>query len=162
MIVIGIDPGTIRTGYGILRRDGGRIIRLTSGTIRLDNKAPVGERLAPLQDELDRVLVTHGPDEAAVESLFFSKNAMSALKLGHARGVILLTLSRHDLPVSSYAPALVKRSVVGGGRAAKGQVAKVIQAILGLKEIPQEDEADALAIAICHLNAPKIPTAPRG
>ena len=162
MIVIGIDPGTIRTGYGILRRDGGRIVRLASGTIRLDNKAPVEERLVPLQDELDRVLVTHGPDEAAVESLFFSKNAMSALKLGHARGVILLTLSRHDLPVSSYAPALVKRSVVGGGRAAKGQVAKVIQAILGLKEIPQEDEADALAIAICHLNAPKIPTTPRG
>ncbi len=160
MIVIGIDPGTIRTGYGILRRDGGRIIRLASGTIRLDNKTPVEERLIPLQDELDRVLVSHGPDEAAVESLFFSKNAMSALKLGHARGVILLTLSRHNLPVSSYAPALVKRSVVGGGRAAKGQVAKVIQAILGLKEIPQEDEADALAIAICHLNAPKIPTAP--
>jgi len=162
MIVIGIDPGTIRTGYGILRRDGGRIIRLASGTIRLDNRAPVEERLIPLQDELDRVLVSHGPDEAAVESLFFSKNAMSALKLGHARGVILLTLSRPNLPVSSYAPALVKRSVVGGGRAAKGQVAKVIQAILGLKEIPQEDEADALAVAMCHLNAPKIPTAPQG
>ncbi len=162
MIVIGIDPGTIRTGYGILRRDGGRIIRLASGTIRLDNKTPVEERLVPLQDELDRVLVSHGPDEAAVESLFFAKNAMSALKLGHARGVILLTLSRHNLPMSSYAPALVKRSVVGGGRAAKGQVAKVIQAILGLKETPQEDEADALAIAICHLNAPKIPTAPQG
>jgi crossover junction endodeoxyribonuclease RuvC len=162
MIVIGIDPGTIRTGYGILRRDGGRIIRLTSGTIHLDNKAPVEERLVPLQDELDRVLVSHGPDEAAVESLFFSKNAMSALKLGHARGVILLTLSRHNLSVSSYAPALVKRSVVGGGRAAKGQVAKVVQAILGLRETPQEDEADALAIAICHLNAPKIPTTPPG
>jgi crossover junction endodeoxyribonuclease RuvC len=157
MIVIGVDPGTIRTGYGVLRRDGGRIVRLASGTIRLDDGAEVEDRLLPLERALDRVLTETGPDEAAVESLFFSKNAMSALKLGHARGVILLTLRRRGLPVASYAPALVKRSIVGGGRAAKGQMQRVMQAILKLEELPEEDEADALAIALCHLNAPRVP-----
>ena len=155
MIVIGVDPGTIRTGWGVLRRDGGRVLRLASGTIRLDDGAEVEERLLPLERALDEVLTAHGPEEAAVESLFFSKNAMSALKLGHARGVILLTLRRRGIPVASYAPALVKRSIVGGGRAAKGQVQRVVQAILKLPEPPQEDEADALAIALCHLNAPR-------
>ena len=157
MIVIGVDPGTIRTGYGVLRRDGGRIVRLASGTIRLDDGAEVEDRLVPLEAAIDRLLTEHGPDAAAVESLFFSKNAMSALKLGHARGVILLTLRRRGLPVASYAPALVKRSIVGGGRAAKGQMQRVMQAILKLEELPEEDEADALAIALCHLNAPRVP-----
>jgi crossover junction endodeoxyribonuclease RuvC len=153
MIVIGVDPGTIRTGYGILRRDGTRIVRLASGTIRLDDKAEVEDRLVPLERALDELLATYGPDEGAVESLFFSKNANSALKLGHARGVIVLALKRRGLPVASYPPALVKRSIVGGGRAAKDQVQRVIQAILKLPEMPAEDEADALAIALCHANA---------
>jgi crossover junction endodeoxyribonuclease RuvC len=157
MIVVGIDPGTIRTGFGVVRKDGGRLLRLGSGTIRLDEKSPLETRLVPLAEQLDEVLTLYGPDEAAVEDLFFAKNAMSALKLGHARGVVLLTLARRGLPVVSLAPALVKRSIVGRGRATKDQVQKVVQAILGLEQIPTEDEADALAIAICHLNAPRIP-----
>lgn len=159
MIVVGIDPGTIRTGYGVVRKDGSRLLRLGSGAIRLDEKAPLEQRLIPLQEQLDELLAIHGPDEAAVEDLFFAKNAMSALKLGHARGVVLLTLARRGLPITSYAPALVKRSIVGRGQASKGQVQKVVQAILGLAELPGEDEADALAIAVCHLNAPRIPGA---
>jgi crossover junction endodeoxyribonuclease RuvC len=155
MIVIGVDPGTIRTGYGILRRDGSRVVRLASGTIRLDEKTAVEDRLVPLERALDELLTAYGPDEAAVESLFFSKNAMSALKLGHARGVIMLVLRRRGIPVASYPPALVKRSIIGGGRAAKDQVQHVIQAILKLPEAPAEDEADALAIALCHANAPR-------
>jgi len=161
MIVIGIDPGTIRTGYGVVRKGGSRLVRLGSGTIRLDERSPLEERLVVLHEQLDEVLTLYGPDEAAVEDLFFAKNAMSALKLGHARGVVLITLARRGLPVSSLAPALVKRSIVGQGRATKGQMQKVIQAILGLGEAPGEDEADALAIAVCHLNAPRIPP-PRG
>jgi crossover junction endodeoxyribonuclease RuvC len=155
MIVIGVDPGTIRTGYGVLRRDGNRISRLASGTILLDDSLEVEDRLLPLEAALDRLLTTYGPDEAAVESLFFSKNALSALKLGHARGVIVLALRRRGIPVTSYPPALVKRSIVGGGRAAKGQMQRVVQVILKLPELPAEDEADALAIALCHANAPR-------
>jgi len=157
MIVLGIDPGTIRTGFGVVRRVQGRLIRVDSGTIRLDDTLDVEERLVPLQDRLEEIITANRPDEAAVESLFFSRNAMSALKLGHARGVILLTLARRSIPISSYAPALVKRSIVGHGRAAKGQVQQVVKAILGLAEVPQEDEADALALAICHLNSPARP-----
>jgi len=155
MIVVGIDPGTRRTGFGVVRKDGGRLVRLGSGTIRLDEKLPYEERLVPLHEQLDEVITLYGPDEAAVEDLFFSKNAMSALKLGHARGVVLLTLARRGLPVTSLAPALVKRSIVGKGRATKGQVQQVVKAILGLEDLPGEDEADALAIAICHLNTPR-------
>ncbi len=155
MIVIGVDPGTIRTGYGVLRRDGTRLVRLASGTIRLDDKADVEDRLVPLERALDEILATWSPEEAAVESLFFAKNANSALKLGHARGVIILALRRRGIPVASYPPALVKRSIVGGGRAAKNQVQRVIQAILKLPDLPAEDEADALAIALCHANAPR-------
>jgi len=162
MIVVGIDPGTNRTGYGVLRRDGSRLTRIDSGTIVLPPKTPLETRLTRLHEELERVLVANGPDTAAVEDLFFAKNAMSALKLGHARGVVLLALAQRGLAVSSYAPALVKRSVVGNGRASKAQMQQVVRAILGLREVPEEDEADALAIAICHANAPRPPAcAPR-
>jgi len=160
MIAVGIDPGTRRTGWAIVRRDGGRLARIDSGTIVLDEHAPLAERLVLLERRLDEMLSTSGPDEAAVEDLFISKNAMSALKLGHARGVALLVLARRGLPVSAYPPALVKRSVVGRGRAAKGQVRLVVQAILGMSAAPGEDEADALAIAICHLNASRFPAVP--
>ncbi|MCP4676076.1 MAG: crossover junction endodeoxyribonuclease RuvC [Deltaproteobacteria bacterium] len=157
MIVIGIDPGTVRTGFGIVRRDGNRLTRLSSGTISTSSKKPMEERLLAIHEGLDQVLTVSGPEEAAVEDIFFSKNARSALKLGQVRGVILLTLTRREIPITSYAPALVKRAVVGSGRAAKEQVGRVVQAILGLDELPGEDEGDALAIAICHLNAPRIP-----
>jgi crossover junction endodeoxyribonuclease RuvC len=160
MIAVGIDPGTRRTGYGIVRRDGAKLRRLDSGTILLEEGAPLAERLVVLERRLDEALTAAGPDEAAVEDLFFSKNAMSALKLGHARGVVLLVLARRGLPVASYSPALVKRAVVGTGRAAKGQVQLVVRAILGLEQTPAADEADALAIAICHLNAARLPAGP--
>jgi crossover junction endodeoxyribonuclease RuvC len=153
MIVVGIDPGTIRTGFGLVRRDGTRLVRIDSGVIRATEGAPLESRLLAIHRGLVEVLTRNGPDEAAVEDVFFAKNAMSALKLGHARGVVLLALADRGLPVQAYAPALVKRSVVGGGRAAKGQVQRVVQAILGMPSLPAEDEADALAVAICHANA---------
>ena len=156
MIVLGIDPGTRKTGYGVVRKDGNRLARIDSGVIRLNEKSPMEERLPKLYDQLNEVILANGPDEGAVESLFFSKNANSALKLGHARGVILLCMQRHDLTIASYPPAMVKRSIIGGGRAEKTQIQRVVGAILGLRAPLQEDEADALAIAICHANASSV------
>lgn len=153
MIAVGIDPGTIRTGFGVVRRDGPRLRRIASGIIGTDVDASMEARLLAVHEELDRILTAHGPESAAVEDLFFSKNARAAIKLGQVRGVILVTLARRGIPVTSYAPALVKRSVVGTGRAVKEQMQRVVQAILGLDSLPAEDEGDALGIAICHLNA---------
>ncbi|MCP4601365.1 MAG: crossover junction endodeoxyribonuclease RuvC [Proteobacteria bacterium] len=159
MITIGIDPGTVKTGFGVVRRDGTRLVRLGSGTIRTNAKEPMEARLLTIHEGLDQVLTLYGPDEAAVEDIFFAKNARSALKLGQARGAIILTLTRRGISIASYAPAFVKQSVVGAGRASKTQIGRVVQAILGMKESPGEDEGDALAVAICHLNAPRIPKA---
>ena len=130
--------------------------RLHSGVIQLDAHAPLEDRLPILYDALQQILLTNGPDEAAVESLFFAKNASSALKLGHARGVIILGLKQRGLPIFSYPPALVKRSIVGGGRATKDQMQREMQSILGIRTPLAEDEADALAVAVCHLNAPPV------
>lgn len=158
-MVLGIDPGTRKTGYGVIRKVGSRISRLDSGVIKLNHKAPLEDRLPELYDKLCEVIVRNGPDEGAVESLFFAKNASSALKLGHARGVIVLCMKRYELPVASYAPAMVKRSIIGGGRAEKNQIQQVIRAILRTQNPLLEDEADALAIAICHANASNFPSA---
>ncbi len=159
MIAIGVDPGTARTGFGIVRRDGARLVRIGSGTICTNAKDSMEKRLLTIHEGLDQVLTLYGPGEAAVEDVFFAKNASSALKLGQVRGAILLTLTRRDISVASYSPALIKRSVVGAGRASKIQVGRVVQAILNMSELPGEDEGDALAVAICHLNAPRIPRA---
>ncbi len=156
MIAMGLDPGTICTGYAVLRGDGNRIIRLKSGTIRTASKAPLETRLLEIYDGLIRVIRENGPQEAAVENIFFAKNAMSALKLGHARGAILLALAQNGIEVTSYAPALIKRSIVGSGRAAKSQIGKVVRTILKMPHTPGEDEGDALAVAICHLNASRL------
>ena len=155
MIVIGIDPGTARTGYGIVRRQGSRIVRIGSGEIKTKTDQTIEQKLLVIHNSLEEILTRYGPTAAAVEDVFFAKNARSALKLGHVRGVILLTLARRDLPVASYPPAFIKRAIVGAGRAAKDQVRKVVQAILSLPSLPGEDEADALAVAICHANAPQ-------
>ena len=155
MIVIGIDPGTARTGYGIVRRQGSKLFRLGSGEIKTGAKDTTEQKLLVIHNNLEEILTTYAPTSAAVEDVFFAKNARSALKLGQARGAILLTLARRNLSVASYPPALVKRAIVGAGRADKDQVRKVVQAILSLPQPPPQDEADALAVAICHANAPR-------
>lgn len=157
MIVCGFDPGTRHTGYGVVKRVGNRLHRIHSGTIHTDPKAPMEYRLLTIREEVSKLLTTCPPEISAVEDVFFSKNAASALKLGQVRGVILVTLAERDIPIHSFPPALVKRSVVGSGRAAKSQVQQVVRAILGLGSVPAEDEADALAIAICAANASRIP-----
>lgn len=156
MITLGIDPGTLHTGYGFVKRVGSRLVYLDSGTIHTNPKEEMTLRLLDIRNRLEEILTTCHPNQAAVEDVFFSKNAASALKLGQVRGVILVTLAARGIPITSFPPALVKRSVVGSGRAEKDQVQRVVQAILGLKEIPQADEADALAVAICASNASRL------
>ena len=156
MIICGFDPGTRHTGYGFVRRVGNRLHRLDSGTIDTNPRAPMPERLLSIRNAINETLTSCSPDIAAVEDVFFSKNAASALKLGQVRGVILVTLAERGIHISSLPPALVKRSVVGSGRAAKSQVQQVVRAILGLKTLPGEDEADALAIAIAAANASRM------
>lgn len=153
MRVIGIDPGTRHLGWGVLDRVGTRISHVAHGVIHTDLDGSLAEKLVEIDTALERVIAEQSPDVAAVEGLFFAKNAQSAAKLGHARGVILLRLARAGLAIHEYAPALVKRTVAGRGAADKGQVAMVVTAVLGLTALPPPDAADALAIAMTHLAA---------
>jgi crossover junction endodeoxyribonuclease RuvC len=152
MKVVGIDPGTRHLGWGVLRRVGTKIEHLAHGVIDADEKLPLAERLVIIDTALSAILAEHRPDVGAVEGIFFAKNAQSAAKLGHARGVILLRLARDGVAIREYAPALVKRTVVGKGAADKMQVAMVVKAVLRLDALPRADAADALAIALTHLS----------
>jgi len=149
--VIGIDPGSRVTGYGVLEGGDGETRYVASGVIRLNTKKPMHQRLQVLHDELHRILQESGADEAAVERVFVARNAESALKLGHARGVILLGITQSDLSLSEYTPAQVKKTVTGRGRADKHQIQSLVRLILGIERDLVEDEADALAIAMTHL-----------
>jgi crossover junction endodeoxyribonuclease RuvC len=150
--VIGIDPGSRHLGWGILHREGSRIEHIAHGVIDVNLDGTFADRLVDIDDRLGEVIAAHSPTVAAVESIFFSKDAQSAAKLGHARGVVLLRLARSSLPTSEYPPALVKRTVVGRGAADKQQVGMVVTAILRLGTPPRADASDALAIALTHLN----------
>ncbi len=151
MRVMGVDPGTTKLGWGVVERVGTRLVHVAHGTLLPKGKC-LADKLVQIDRELAEVVVAHAPTASAVESIFFSKNAQSAAKLGHARGVVLLALRRAGLMVAEYPPARVKRAVVGRGRADKNQVSRIVQSILSLSDIPQEDAADALAVAVTHLN----------
>lgn len=152
MLVLGIDPGTRHLGWGVLLREGTRITHVAHGVIHTDLDGSLAERLVEIDTGIEAVIREHTPHVSAVESLFFAKDAQSAAKLGHARGVVLLRLARAGLPIHEYPPARVKRSVVGRGQADKKQVALVMTAILRLATPPPSDAADALAIALTHLH----------
>lgn len=153
MRVLGVDPGTRHLGWGVLEKHGTRVEHVAHGVIDIDVSGRFSDRLVEIDDELSKVVEAHAPNVAAVESLFYSKDAQSAAKLGHARGVVLLRLARAGVEAHEYAPALVKRSVVGKGAADKKQVAMIITAILRLPAPPRSDAADALAIALTHIQA---------
>ena len=148
--VIGIDPGLVRTGWGVVEAHGDRLVHLGDGFCR-SGKGDLAERLARLYDELQTVLETHAPQAAAVEQTFVSKDAAGTLKLGQARAVALLVPARAGLPVAEYAPNTVKKAVVGVGHADKAQVQHMIRLLLPGVEPASADSADALAIAICHI-----------
>lgn len=153
MRVIGIDPGTRVTGYGIVEQQGRAIRHIENGNIGPDHKLPLPRRLLCIHDELVRLIEIHRPDIAAIEDVFVAKNARSSLLLGHARGVAMLAASAAGMGIAEYSPAEVKQAVVGQGRAAKNQIQEMVRIILGLPEVAAEDASDALAVAICHCHA---------
>jgi crossover junction endodeoxyribonuclease RuvC len=151
--VFGIDPGSVRTGYGCVQSDGSRHRLITCGAIRLPDTHSFPRKLQAIHAGLVALLAQHQPDCVAVESLFHAANAQSALKLGHARGVAILAAVEAGIEIVEYTPAEVKQSVVGYGRAEKSQVQSMVQLLLGLAEPPAPfDASDALAIAVCHLH----------
>ena len=148
--ILGIDPGSRKTGYGLIELSGNRTRHLASGCIKLNPKDSLADRLHTLSKELGKKIDEYKPDCGAVEKIFFAKNAQSALTLGHARGVILLKFSERELTVYEYQALKVKQTVVGVGRAEKTQVQHMVKILLNLQNPLQEDEADALAVAITH------------
>jgi crossover junction endodeoxyribonuclease RuvC len=148
--LMGIDPGSRITGYGIISIEGLCKIHIASGCIRTANSSLFPERLKAIFESLTVIIGIHKPMEVAVEQVFMHRNPDSALKLGQARGAALCAVVMAGLPVSEYAPCTVKQAVVGDGAADKTQVKHMIQLLLNLSEVPSTDAADALAVAICH------------
>jgi crossover junction endodeoxyribonuclease RuvC len=157
MVVMGIDPGTLTTGYGFVRVPEGRGTRMEfvdCGGVRTSPKLPLHERLLTIHDGLAGLIKKYSPDAVVVENVFFADNAKSALKLGHARGVALLAAAECGASVHEYSPLEIKQAVAGYGHADKDQVMKMVMALLGLKDPPKPNDAsDALAAAICHINS---------
>ena len=150
MRILGVDPGSRRCGYGVVDSDGGRLVYVECGVIELPPRAPLEERLGELLTVLDETVVELAPAVVAVEDVFHGIDARAALTLGQARGVALAVAGRRSLTVAAYAPARIKRSVTGYGRATKEQVTEVVRVLLSLRRAPRADAADALAVAICH------------
>ncbi|MFA5098196.1 MAG: crossover junction endodeoxyribonuclease RuvC [Candidatus Margulisiibacteriota bacterium] len=157
MIVMGIDPGTATTGYGFIKEEKNRIEVLEYGAIRTSSKKRQDERLAEISDQLSDLIARFSPDSVAVEQLFFTSNAKTAIKVGEARGVILLTAAKQGVSVAEYTPLQVKQALTGYGKADKKQIQYMVKMLLKCKETPKPDDAaDALAIAICHVNSRKL------
>ena len=151
MRVLGIDPGTINAGYGVVEQEGNRLRAVAYGAIRVSRRATFPERLRRIHEGLRAVIDDFRPDEAAIETVFGGKNIQSALHAGEGRGVAILAVALSALPLAEYSPAEIKKAVVGHGRAAKVQIQHMVRAILALTEVPASaDAADALAVAICH------------
>ena len=147
--ILGIDPGSRLTGYGIIEMHAGRAIWVGSGCIRISGE-DLANRLRILVEGLAEIVDQHQPAVVAVEQVFMHRNADSALKLGQARGAAISVVAGRHLPVHEYTPTQIKKAIVGKGNAAKGQVQHMVKAMLGLSHFPQEDAADALAVALCH------------
>lgn len=152
MLIIGLDPGLACTGWGIVAKSGSRLSHVANGQVRTDASASLAERLVTLDRELTDVILAHRPDTGAVEEVFVNTNAQSTLKLGQARGVCLLAIARPGLPVSEYATSLVKKAIVGTGRAEKAQIQAMLKILLPGVKLAGADAADALAVAITHAN----------
>jgi crossover junction endodeoxyribonuclease RuvC len=153
VIVLGIDPGTANTGFGVVVTSGQRMAALDGGVIATDGREPLEKRLVRIHTRVSDLIREHKPQAVAIEDLFFGTNARSAFSVGQARGAVMLTAALHGIPAYSYTPQAVKQAVTGTGRAEKGQVQRMVQSLLALPDLPQPDHAaDALAVAICHAN----------
>ncbi|MEJ2706049.1 MAG: crossover junction endodeoxyribonuclease RuvC [Anaerolineales bacterium] len=155
MLVIGIDPGTAITGYGLIRgNEDGSLAVVDYGVIRTASDLAMPQRLFELYRQLKEILLLHRPDSGAVEKLFFQRNVRTAISVGQGRGVALLALAEAGLEAGEYTPLEIKQAVVGYGGADKNQVQQMVRALLNLDEIPRPDDAaDALAVAICHFHS---------
>jgi crossover junction endodeoxyribonuclease RuvC len=152
VIILGIDPGSATTGYGVVARAGdGAVSLLECGVIRTGAGQPLALRLRQIHEGLSEVLARHAVDAVAVESVFYAHNVRTTVVLGHARGIALLAGALRDLPVAEYAPAEIKNAIVGSGRATKEQMQYMVQQLLRLRTLPRPaDAADAVAVALCH------------
>lgn len=147
--ILGIDPGSRITGYGIIESEGNHLRHITNGAIKLGD-ADYPERLRQIFSELSELINGQSPAEAAIERIFMNKNADSAIKLGQARGVAIVACSMQSLPLQEYSANQIKQALVGRGHATKTQIQHMVKVLLNLRETPQADAADALAVAICH------------
>jgi len=154
VIVLGIDPGTARMGYGVVSREGSQLEMIDYGCLETTNDRPLEQRLLIIHEGLTDLIETHRPEAMGVERLFFNKNVQTAMAVGQARGVVLLVAAQHGLPVFEYGPHEVKLAVTGYGRAPKDQVQRMVQLVLSMSQIPKPDDAaDALAVAVCTAHA---------
>jgi crossover junction endodeoxyribonuclease RuvC len=147
--ILGIDPGSIHSGYGIIDMDGNHAVHITHGTIRVRGET-LAKKLELIYEKIGGIITGFEPGEAAIEQVFMHRNADSALKLGQARGAAITACARHGLDVSEYTPNQIKQATVGRGHAAKQQVQHMVKVLLCLRETPESDAADALAVALCH------------
>jgi crossover junction endodeoxyribonuclease RuvC len=158
MLVIGIDPGTATTGYGLIRENPDSSLSLVDyGAILTPAEMPMPQRLLELHQQLRQILLLHRPESGAVEKLFFHRNVTTAISVGQGRGVVLLALAEAGLEVAEYTPLQVKQAVAGYGGADKNQIQQMVRALLNMEHVPSPDDAaDALAIAICHVHSSKV------
>ncbi len=152
--MLGIDPGSVTSGFGVIDGEGSRMSFVEAGHIGASSRLPFPERLKKMYEGIGEIISRHRPDAVAVENVFFARNVNSALKLGHARGVALLAAVNSSLPIFEYTPAEIKQSVVGYGNAEKTQVRQMVKTLLKLSSLPEPlDASDALACAICHIHS---------
>ena len=152
-VILGIDPGLASTGYGVIRCSGSRFRCLAHGTVRTSPREGMGERLIQIHQGIMDIIKTYNPEEAGIETVYFSKNSKSAIPVAQARGVVLYTLASQGVPFAEYTPLELKQAVVGNGRVEKVQVQQMLKMIFNLTELPRPDHAsDALAAAFCHAN----------
>jgi crossover junction endodeoxyribonuclease RuvC len=157
VLVLGIDPGTAITGYGLVREEEERLVLVDYGVIMTPSGQPLPARLQTIYHGLASVIREHQPQAAAIEELFFSRNVRTALSVGQARGVALLGLAEASLPIFEYKPLEIKQAIAGYGGADKHQVQQMVRMLLNLEEIPQPDDAaDAIAVAVCHIHSARM------
>ena len=150
MRLLGLDPGLLATGWGVIDVDGNELSYVADGVVRPNKGAPLSDRLATLYAALHRIVVDFSPDEAAVEETFANRNPASTLKLGQARGVVMLAPAQAGIPVAEYSANVIKKSLVGAGHAEKSQIGAMIKILLPGSAAKSADAADALAVAVCH------------
>jgi crossover junction endodeoxyribonuclease RuvC len=152
MLVLGVDPGSRVTGFGLVEKKNNELIHIHSGMIKSSGKSPFYQRIHKIFQTMVEIMGQYQPHQLAIEDMFYAKNAQSSLKLGHARGAVLIAAVHCDIPIFEYSPLEIKKSVVGYGRADKEQVQSMVKIILRMNSILSLDTSDALATAICHIN----------